>query len=42
MEQEQQYLQALARAHTYTLKLDRLELRDENGSLQIVFERQKP
>jgi heat shock protein HslJ len=37
MEQEQQYLQALARAHTYTLKPDRLELRDENGSLQVSY-----
>jgi len=37
MEQEQQYLQALARAHTYALKPDRLELRDENGSLQVRY-----
>jgi heat shock protein HslJ len=37
MEQEQQYLQALARARTYTLKPDRLELRDEHGSLQVSY-----
>lgn len=37
MEQEQQYLQALARAHAYTLKPDGLELRDENGPLQVRY-----
>jgi heat shock protein HslJ len=37
MEQEQHYLQALARAHAYTLKPDRLELRDMNGSLQVSY-----
>lgn len=37
MAQEQQYLQALARAHVYNLKPDRLELRDENGSLQVSY-----
>jgi heat shock protein HslJ len=37
MEQEQHYLQALARAHAYTLKPDRLELRDRDGSLQVSF-----
>jgi heat shock protein HslJ len=37
MEQEQHYLQALARAHTYVLKPDRLELRDRNGSLQVSY-----
>ena len=41
MEQERQYLQALARVHTYTLKPNRLELRDENGSLQVSFQPQK-
>ncbi len=41
MEQEQQYLQALARAHLYTLQPDRLELRDENGSLQVSYRPQK-
>jgi heat shock protein HslJ len=37
MQQEQQYLQALARTHTYTVKPDRLELRDEKGALQISY-----
>lgn len=37
MEQEQHYLQALARAHAYILKPDRLELRDRNGSLQVSY-----
>ena len=41
MEQEQQYLQALVRAHAYTLKPDGLELRDENGSLQVRYRVQK-
>ncbi len=41
MVQEQQYLQALARAHTYTSKPDGLELRDENGSLQVSYRVQK-
>lgn len=41
MEQEQQYLQALARAHTYTLKPDRLELRDKSGSLQVSYSVEK-
>ncbi len=42
MEQERQYLQALARAHTYTLKPAGLELRDEKGSLQVSYGVQKP
>ena len=37
MEQEQQYLQALQKSHTYKLSRDRLELRNEKGSLQIRF-----
>jgi len=37
MEQEQEYLQALARAHVYIVKPDRLELRDRNGSLQVSY-----
>jgi heat shock protein HslJ len=41
MEQEQQYLQALGRVRTYTMKPDGLELRDENGSLQISYRVQK-
>jgi heat shock protein HslJ len=41
MAQEQHYLQALARAHTYSLKPDGLELRDENGSLQVSYRVQK-
>jgi len=41
MEQEQQYLHALARARTYALKPDRLELRDENGALQVSYRVQK-
>jgi heat shock protein HslJ len=41
MEQERQYVQALARANSYTLKPDRLELRDENGSLQVSYRPQK-
>jgi heat shock protein HslJ len=37
MQQEQEYLDALARVHTYTLKTGSLELRDENGSLQVGY-----
>ncbi len=37
MEQERQYLQALRRARTVTLTSDKLELRDENGSLQVTY-----
>lgn len=37
MQQEQEYLDALARVHTYTLKPGILELRDENGSLQVNY-----
>jgi heat shock protein HslJ len=37
MQQEQEYLDALARARTYTLKTDSLELRDENGALQVGY-----
>ena len=37
MDQEQQYFQALENATTYRLSSDRLELRDDNGSLQVAF-----
>lgn len=37
MDQEQQYFEALGRAHTYSLKPENLELRDEDGSLQVSF-----
>jgi heat shock protein HslJ len=37
MAQEQEFLQALAAATQYTLTADRLELRDDNGSLQVTF-----
>lgn len=37
MEQEQQYLQALQKTHTYNLQRDRLELRSEKGSLLVRF-----
>jgi heat shock protein HslJ len=37
MQQEQEYLDALARVHTYTLKPGILELRDENSSLQVNY-----
>ena len=37
MQQEQEYLDALARVRTYTLKTGLLELRDENGSLQVSY-----
>lgn len=37
MEQEQQYLQALQKAHTYKLRRDNLELRNEKGSLLVRF-----
>jgi heat shock protein HslJ len=37
MAQEQQFLQALAAARQYSLTAERLELRDSNGSLQVVF-----
>jgi len=37
MAQEQEFLQALAAATQYTLTADRLELRDNNGSLQVTF-----
>ena len=37
MDQEQEYLQALSRAHVYTLADSRLELRDAGGSLQLNF-----
>lgn len=41
MEQEQQYLNALARARTCNVIQNELELRDGNGSLQIRFHVQK-
>jgi len=37
MDQEQQYFEALGRASTLNLTPERLELRDEGGSLQISF-----
>lgn len=37
MEQERQYLEALTRARRYTVSFDRLELRDENDSLQVGY-----
>jgi heat shock protein HslJ len=37
MAQEQEFLQALAAATQYTLTAGRLELRDDNGSLQVTF-----
>ncbi len=37
MDQEQQYFQALERAKTFQLGVGKLELRDENGSLQVGF-----
>ena len=37
MDQEQQYLAALSRARTFTIKFDRLELRDGAGALQLSF-----
>lgn len=40
MQQEQQYLRALVRAYTYTLKSGSLELRDENGSLLVSYRTQ--
>jgi heat shock protein HslJ len=37
MQQEQEYLDALARVRSYTLKTGILELRDEKGSLQVGY-----
>lgn len=37
MDQEQQYLEALGRASTFSLTPEKLELRDEGGSLQVSF-----
>ncbi len=37
MDQEQQYFEALSRARTFSLTPEKLELRDENGSLQVGF-----
>jgi heat shock protein HslJ len=37
MDQEQQYLEALGRARTFSLTPEKLDLRDENGSLQVSF-----
>ena len=42
MEQEQQYLQALQKSHTYKLGRDHLELRNEKGSLLVRFAVQTP
>jgi heat shock protein HslJ len=37
MEQESAYVAALARAVTWTIRDCRLQLRDENGSLQVDY-----
>ena len=37
MDQEQQYFEALGRARTFSLTPEKLELRDEDGSLQVGF-----
>jgi heat shock protein HslJ len=37
MDQEQQYFEALGRARTFSLTPEKLELRDEKGSLQVGF-----
>jgi heat shock protein HslJ len=37
MDQEQQYFEALVRARTFSLTPEKLELRDENGALQVGF-----
>lgn len=37
MDQEQQFLHALKKTHTYKLGRDRLQLRDEKGSLLVRF-----
>ncbi len=37
MEQEQQFFEALGRARTFSLTPEKLDLRDENGSLQVSF-----
>ena len=37
MDQEQQYFEALGRARTFSLTPEKLELRDEGGSLQVGF-----
>jgi len=37
MDQEQQYFEALGRARSFRLTPDKLELRDEDGSLQVGF-----
>ena len=42
MDQEQQFFAALERARTYTLTPGKLELRDEDGSLQVSFRSAKP
>ena len=41
MDQEQQYLQALANTVRYELKEGKLNLRDNKGSLMVVFQKQK-
>ncbi len=41
MDQEQQFLQALTNTVRYELKEGKLNLRDNNGSLMIVFQKQK-
>jgi heat shock protein HslJ len=37
MAQEQEFLQALAAAVQFRLTAEQLELRDSNGSLQVIF-----
>jgi heat shock protein HslJ len=41
LDQEQQYLAALDRATTYTVRGDSLELRDDTGALQVGYTRGK-
>jgi heat shock protein HslJ len=41
MEQEQAYLAALAKATTYRIDGDKLELRDDGGALQVGFRAEK-
>jgi hypothetical protein len=39
MDQEQQYLAALPTAASYTIELDRMEMRTSEGALVASFER---
>ena len=42
MDQERQFLAALAKARTFSLSPEKLELRDEGGSLQVQFRPSDP